>query len=143
MENISIYLGGKIHAYTDNSRISGQIKNEFINNCLLFYVEAASQIYKQFPKQKYKTIEKLKFLNPNEVYDATIQSITSLAYKFPNIINDNNLNNLDKAFRLLQCDPKLKNIANEDLELNIFWQIVNQKKLGENEHSCIPLYQLL
>lgn len=51
LDNDLIYLGGKIHAYVDRCGISGQTKKEFTNNCLLFYVEAATQIYKRFPLQ--------------------------------------------------------------------------------------------
>lgn len=52
LENELIYLGGKMHAYIDRSGISDQAKKEFTNNCLLCYVEAATQIYKRFPLKK-------------------------------------------------------------------------------------------
>lgn len=132
LQNNSIYLGGKIHAYIDHCGISNSVKHEFINNCLLFYVEAASQIYKRFPLRKYKIVQKLKFLNPKEVFNGTINSITSIAYEFPNIIQDSSLNNLDSEFRLLQCESDLKNMAlSKDINVNLFWKTVSEKKRGD------------
>lgn len=132
LDNDLIYLGGKIHAYIDRCGISGQTKKEFTNNCLLFYVEAATQIYKRFPLQKYKVVQKLKFLNPKVVFDGTVTSITSLAYEFPNIIQDSQLNELDNEFRLLQCESDLKNIAvDKDVEFNVFWKKVSETQRGD------------
>lgn len=110
LDNNQIYLGGKLvsRLLPSNIQISDTQKSEFITNCLNFYVEAAFQIYKRFPLKDLQVINKLKVLDPKQVFSEEIQSIIPLADYFKNIVLDNQLNDLDNEFRLLKNSQELK-----------------------------------
>ncbi|KAF0742047.1 E3 SUMO-protein ligase KIAA1586-like, partial [Aphis craccivora] len=117
----NIYLGGKCMAYLSNSndcKLSNNEKNDFINNCLNFYIECAHQLFKRFPfnSNNVKCLKALSFLNPQNVKN--INSVVPAAQYFETSLGLN-LNDIDREWR------QLRNIElNFDLELLEFWKVV-------------------
>lgn len=141
LKNEDIYLGGKVMAYINISGLTPQSKNEFINKCLLFYVESATQFYKRFPLKKLNIIKQFEFLDPRVIFGNQLQSISSLAIHFPNIIEDNQLTDLDSAFRTVQCIEEMKRFAlDNDAEIRVssFWEKIALMKRGD-ETNMFPL----
>jgi len=72
-----IYLGGSCTlALSDSNKFPTSAKNEFITNCLNFYVKCTSQIYKRFPfnSAHMQLLKTLSFIGPKNI--KTIVSIT-------------------------------------------------------------------
>lgn len=131
-----IYLGGSCTlALSDDKKFPTSTKTEFITNCLNFYVECTSQIYKRFPfnSAHMQLLETLSFIEPKNI--KTIASITLAAKHFPKL--NINMNNIDKEWRLLRNSN-----INFSLGLMDFWKIVKTEKDGNNEERY-PLMNIL
>lgn len=127
-------------SHINTSGLTSETKNQFINNCLSFYVEATTQFYQRFPLKKFSVVKEFKFLNPKEIFSGTIQTIAPLVAKFPNIIKDSQLTDIDSELRLLQCNDDMKKIAldEKETEIGFFWEKVNLLKKG-NDTQVFPL----
>ncbi|KAH8036368.1 hypothetical protein HPB51_025709 [Rhipicephalus microplus] len=88
-------LSGGTHGLNDD-----QIHN-FRLRCLEFFIEAARQIYLRFPL-KSPQLKNLRVLDPKVVIGKTISSIAPLAVSFPLIVRENEVNELDREWRLLR-----------------------------------------
>lgn len=92
-----IYLGGSCTLVLSNvNKFSNSEKNDFITNCLNFYVECTSQINKRFPfnSAHMKLLKTLAFVEPKNIKN--IVSITLAAHNCPKLnLNMNDIENGD------------------------------------------------
>lgn len=128
-----IYLGGKCSAELITATISQKNKDIFINNCLNFYVECSTQIYKRFPfnSDHVKCLKYMSFIDPKNVKN--VISITPVMTFFKEQFKNIDLNSLDLEWRLLRN-------TNVDISLEIedFWASVKQIQNG-NGSETFPL----
>lgn len=119
----NIYLGGKCTAVLSNSSFSKRHINNFVTNCLNFYVECCHQLYKRFPLNSVhmKCLELMSFLDPKNA--KSIRSISSIAYHFEEKLKID-LNALDIEWRQL-CNHNNLNFELDPLE---FWKHINTLK---------------
>lgn len=138
-----MYLEAKISAAnaTDTLGLSESQFNEFKRRCLSFYISSCKEIRKRFnfKDDSVCTIKLLSALNPKEIqkYD----SIASLAVKFPNLVEENLLNDLDCEWRQLQRFQ----IEIDDSKSSIdFWLSISEIELGNNNSpfSILPYFMI-
>ncbi|XP_068232268.1 SCAN domain-containing protein 3-like [Palaemon carinicauda] len=132
-----IYLGGRVTATLQATQ--NIIQKEYLHNfrlrCLDFYIESALQIMQRFNLSD-PIYEDLKALNPQSVMKKAIPSVAPLASKFPNIVNENDLNSIDREWRLLR---NTEMNAKSDISAWEFWMEVKHMKKGDDT----PLFPLL
>lgn len=124
-----IYLGGSCTlALSDGNKFPTSAKNEFITNCLNFYVECTSQIYKRFPfnSAHMQLLKTLSFIEPKNI--KTIVSITTAAKHCPKL--NINMNDIDREWRLLRN-------SNIDFNLDLmdFCKIIKTGKYGDDKEK--------
>ncbi|XP_068990425.1 zinc finger BED domain-containing protein 5-like [Neodiprion pinetum] len=124
-----VYLGAKVTASISNGShgLSLEQLSDFRLRCLQFYIEACKQLVKRFNFQdpNLQVFKELGFLDSTQM--RSHNSIAPLASKFPNLVHENALNDLDSEWR------ELKN-----LEINVplapsidYWETVSKLKLGD------------
>ncbi|KAL3179057.1 hypothetical protein MRX96_038303 [Rhipicephalus microplus] len=98
-----IYLGAKPTAALSGG--THGLNDDQIHNirlrCLEFFIEAARQIYLRFPLKSHQ-LKNLRVLDPKVVMGKTIPSIAPLVVSFPLIVRENEVNELDREWRLLR-----------------------------------------
>jgi hypothetical protein len=96
-----IYLGGAITAYiASHANMPEAELNKFRLSCLECYQEMLDQIRTRFSFNR----NELKYMSaiiPENVMRKKTQSLSLLALQFPNVISENQLNDLDREWRLL------------------------------------------
>lgn len=128
-----IYLGAKptaaqsggTHGLNDD-----QIHN-FRLRCLEFFIEAARQIYLRFPLKSHQ-LKNLRVLDPKVVMGKTIPSIAPLAVSFPLIVRENEVNELDREWRLLR---NMDLSEHAGLTASQFWHAVSQMRRGDGSQE--------
>ncbi|KAE9525838.1 hypothetical protein AGLY_014064 [Aphis glycines] len=117
-----IYLG---EALTTQD-IPKNDKDIFISNCLNFYVECSTQVYKRFPfnSNHVKCLRYMSFIDPKNLRNTI--SITLILTFFKGQFKSVDINNLDIECRIL------RNIElNTSLDIEDFWAGVKQIKNGD------------
>jgi len=97
-----IYLGDKCTAALTTQNIPKKDKDIFINNCLNFYVECNTQLYKRFPlnSNHVKCLKYMSFIDPKNVRNTI--SITPIMTFFKGQFKSVDINNLDIEWRILR-----------------------------------------
>lgn len=95
----------------------------------MFYVQSCSQIFTRFPL-KNNIFSKFEFLNPPVVKNGSVNSLTEIALRFPNLIKENELQSLDNEWRHLR---------NTEIEFDdnviLFWKQIKNIKYGNEEYT--------
>ncbi|KAL3175759.1 hypothetical protein MRX96_000946 [Rhipicephalus microplus] len=118
-------LSGGTHGLNDD-----QIHN-FRLRCLEFFIEAARQIYLRFPLKSHQ-LKNLRVLDPKVVMGKTIPSIAPLAVSFPLIVRENEVNELDREWRLLR---NMDLSEHAGLTASQFWHAVSQMRKGDGSQE--------
>ncbi|KAL3208549.1 hypothetical protein MRX96_039010 [Rhipicephalus microplus] len=116
-------LSGGTHGLNDD-----QIHN-FRLRCLEFFIEAARQIYLRFPLKSHQ-LKNLRVLDPKVVMGKTIPSIAPLAVSFPLIVRENEVNKLDREWRLLR---NMDLSEHAGLTASQFWHAVCELHFREED----------
>lgn len=129
----NLYLGANIMASlaNDTHHLTETEMANFRKHCLEFFIESCKQIYNRFnPKDSsMQILKKIKIISPSEVLSKKHNSIAPLAVEFPNLIKQNELNDIDVEWRLL------RNVDIRDLvEMNIsnFWKKISEMKTSDD-----------
>ncbi|KAJ4426947.1 hypothetical protein ANN_26746 [Periplaneta americana] len=97
-----IYFGAKVALNIQrNTDIRAEQVKGFKVRCLDFFIEGAQQLFKRFSFGD-TVIKDLEALDPNCVRNKKISSIANLASNFPNLVKDDDLQELDTEWRLLR-----------------------------------------
>ncbi len=97
-----LYLGGRVTASLQKyQNLNKQQLDTFKLGCLDFYIEGASQILQRFNLSD-SVFTNLKALDPQSVLMKTIPSVAPLAAQFPNLVSENDLNEIDGEWRLVK-----------------------------------------
>ncbi|KAH8027920.1 hypothetical protein HPB51_011150 [Rhipicephalus microplus] len=118
-------LSGGTHGLNDD-----QIHN-FRLRCLEFFIEAARQIYLRFPLKSHQ-LKNLRVLDPKVVMGKTIPSIAPLAVSFRLIVRENEVNELDREWRLLR---NIDLSEHAGLTASQFWHAVSQMRRGDGSQE--------
>ena len=131
-----LYLGGRVTASLQKyQNLDRQQLDTFKLRCLDFYIEGASQILQRFNLSD-SVFTNLKALDPQSVLMKTIPSVAPLAAQFPNLLSENDLNEIDGEWRLLK-NTELN--VEPDINVYKFWQKVGDLKKGDDS----PMFPLL
>ena len=98
-----MYLGVDVMRELSTTVITGkpELVKFFLERYREFFATASSEIRKQFPIDD-PTIKSLKVLDP-QVSHIEFPSLAPIASRFPNIVPNCNLQQLDNEWRLLGC----------------------------------------
>lgn len=136
LELDKMYFGAAINLSDQDSTILQPVKLK----CLEFYIESINQILSRFPL-KNSVLKKLEFLNPDNVMNRKIASISDIFVHFPNLIED--IQEVDSEWRELRnfdfADFKTQN----DSDVEIFWGKVSKIKLGNGDSKFPKLATLV
>lgn len=131
-----MHLGGRVTASLQSCQdIDKQLLDGFRLRCLDFYIEGASQILKRFNIND-PVLTSLKTLDPQSILMKTVPSIAPLAAHFPNLVPENDLNEIDREWRLLR-NTELNVVP--DISVYKFWQKIGNLKKGDDT----PLFPLV
>lgn len=136
-----IYLGGRVSmalAREENKLNPDEIK-AFRTRCLNFLIESAHQIYKRFPFQKCGAIKQLSDIAPKSVISKQVGSLGPLACKFPNLVDEAEMNDLDREWRLLRNTD----LTGAPEDLRDFWLHVGNLKKGDETQMFPTLMTLI
>jgi hypothetical protein len=129
-----IYLGANVMSSIANNThgLDEQGLLDFRKRCLEFYVESCRQIYERFKFREPEpvTLKLLKIISPQEVINKKHNSIAPLASRFPNLITNEQLNELDREWRQLRNFNFTADF--ENLNVKEFWLKCAKLKLGDN-----------
>ena len=123
-----IYLGGRVTISLQECGLNQQDLHNFRLRCLEFYIEGASQILKRFSLED-PLFQSLGAMNPQSVTSKSVPSIAQLSSFFPRVIPPNEINELDREWRLLR-NTELNADPNEDLCQ--FWFKVSMMTEGDD-----------
>lgn len=97
-----VYFGAQVPiTIRKTQNISNQEVTNFKVRCLDFYIEGVQQLFKRFPFDD-NVLQRLEALDPSVVRNKSISSVVELAMRFPNIIGEDELQELDREWRLLR-----------------------------------------
>lgn len=116
-----IYLGPYVSRSLVNTKIAENDLNVFRQKCLEFYIEAAKQIYQRFPFQDQTAaiLKEISLLDPKIIRERKINSIATLAQHFTHFLEDGNISEIDRQWRLLRNEDIIHNEINDIIE---FWE---------------------
>lgn len=118
-----IYFGASINT----SQVDNHILHSVKIKCLDFYIESVKQILLRFPL-KNSILEKIKFIDPKVVKSKTIFTISHIALLFPNLIEEEEIQDLDNEWRLLRNFP-MEDVSDDVI---LFWKDIGQVKIGDD-----------
>lgn len=123
-----VYFGGRVTISLQERGLNQQDIHNFRLRCLEFYIEGASQIIKRFNLED-PLFQSLGAMNPQSVISKSVPSIAQLSSFFPRVIPQNEINELDREWRLL-LNTELNADPNEDLCQ--FWFKVSRITKGDD-----------
>lgn len=124
----SLYLGAQSTTGLLNNTVNLQPNDikQFKLRILDFYVEGVSQIFKRFAF-KDEVFKHLEILDPIVAKSNTYLSLAPLASRFPNLVEEADLQKLDDEWH------ELKNTdINSDNSLEDFWKSVKLQKFADD-----------
>lgn len=126
-----IYLGAKIAIIM--SSLSKESAYVLRKRCLDFFIESAYQINKRF-NFRDEILVNMNLINPSIILDAKFSSIVPLAKYFPNLIQEDKLQELDNEWRLLRNTDTMRDYITSHSDLNIqeFWGKVSKIRRGDD-----------
>lgn len=102
-------------------------------------IGSAHQIYKRFPFQKCGAIKQLSDIAPKSVISKQVGSLGPLACKFPNLVDEAEMNDLDREWRLLRNTD----LTGAPEDLHDFWLHVGNLKKGDETQMFPTLMTLI
>lgn len=137
----NVYLGARVEALLISLGKSEVPERDIINfkvKCLSFYIEFCSQVLKRI-NFKDPVLKSLAMLNPETCKSDSFYSIMPLAVHFPNVIEENSYEELDREWQLLKTIEALKT----DQEFMAFWNKVFEMKNAVGEQMFPKLTTLV
>ena len=132
----SMYMGAKITLCLSSPEYQQRSLDvqHFLKRAQEFFIEAVSQIQKRFPIGD-PVIEMFQVLDPNASH-SKFPSLVPLASKFPNIIPQSMLQQLDNEWRKLSLVSLP--FDSEDMDPEMFWGRLNKISdgTGSLQFSC-------
>lgn len=128
----SVYFGVKVQDIIENNQIDKKELHNFRLNCLNFYIELASQIKQRFPfgNDLYK---KLTWIDPVNIFsDKKKPSIIPLVKYFPNMIGEDQYEDINNEWRMLSELSADQFNKNMDLESFVVELGILKNALEEN-----------
>ena len=125
-----IYLGAKVSAAVEN-KSHGLSKPEleaFQKRCLEFLIESVNQIYMRFPF-KSLILKNISLIHPRVVMERNTAFIAPLASLVPGIIGHDQLNEVDREWRVLRNTEI--NVP-DSTDIQEFWLIIREMKSGDD-----------
>ena len=101
-----IYLGGKASAHLIAEPFKEEVDKRFKSDCLKFLIELSNQFRNRFCFDEDSVTAKLAVLDPKKNQQFLPQSLIPLAVRFPSIVSENNLNDLDDQWRNYRSNVK-------------------------------------
>jgi hypothetical protein len=134
-----VYLGGTVTEYIKTHKdIPEQELDKFKLSCLKFYQELVDQIKKRISFDNY-ALKEMSALIPKNVVNKKIPSIIPLALQFPNVISKNELNDIDREWRLIpNCDININIDSKNSISFTKFWDQVTRME-NNLEQPMFPL----
>lgn len=127
MNREEVYLGVYVREKVSQSVIDIKAYNNFVDNCLSFYIELCHQM-----KQKFDfgntVLKNLNVINPSVILNKSTD-IIPLLQRFPNLICKEKYQILENEVRELRLIDFEKNTLNFD----IFWKYVSSIILSNNK----------
>lgn len=117
-----------------SSDLSPSQVNLFKCRCLAFYVEACQQIITRFPL-KNNPIKGLGVIEPTNVKSGKTASIIPVVRLFPNIVQNNDFQQIDTEWRILRNCEQIKTFPDN---IELFWDNVSLLKRGDDT-QMVPL----
>lgn len=137
-----VYLGATLTAvlFQNKHGVKSDIIYHLRQRCLAFYIETCKQIQKRFSFKdpKVKVMKMFSVLDSQNFTKngSSNTSIAALASCFPNLVNENQLNDLDAEWRELRNTGTLA--ENQSLSTSQFWIEIQKVKCGDGS-SKFPL----
>ncbi|XP_068207490.1 uncharacterized protein [Palaemon carinicauda] len=128
-----IELGGRCEAMLIKQPL-GEKEGRFRNDCKRFLVELCSQMKKRFNFKEDSILAMLSIMDPKEALSPQrgIKSIGKLAVNFPNLVKEEDLDELQDQWKdLLQFKESLKNIS--CMPATSFWLELKSIKDANNQ----------
>ncbi|CAK1597844.1 unnamed protein product [Parnassius mnemosyne] len=110
-----LYLGAKVSASLVSTTLHQEDIKAFKLKCLDFFIEGAKQVKKRYNFSN-DVFKQMQFLDPQAVKSRRIDSLVTLAVKFPNLISRDELQQLDTEWRFLRNNKDLAPDDSQDLE---------------------------
>lgn len=133
-----MYFGAAIHSSSYNPQALDNLKKY----CLQFYLESIEQMFKRFPL-KNSLFSKFDFISPSTVMKKKIRSIADVCIVFPNLISENDNQQLDSEWRELQNLNFTDFNLNDEDDVITFWKKVSKIKLGNTEFQFPTLFKFV
>lgn len=130
-----VYFGVKVAKTIAEKALSDNQVSFFRLRCLDFYIEACKQIVNRFPL-KGNIVKELECMSPSTVKAGNLASLATVAIHFPNMILENELQQLDTEWRTLR---NVDDIQNFEDDVEIFWDRVRKLKFGDET----PMFPVL
>lgn len=126
-----LYLGGRCMRLLSVAPIGESGETRFRTDCLNFLVALCMQIRKRFPLEEEGIVASLGILDPAVAIDLTKSpsSIVNVALKFPYLVPEHQLDNLDDEWRLFRL---FKDVSLSYKSIPDFWYSLRNIKDGLN-----------
>ena len=134
-----LHVGGRCEAMLLKQSL-GEKEQRFRLDCLAFLVELCQQMKKRFPFQDDSVLAQLCILDPKVATstERQVKSIAYLAVKFPSLVEEEHLDELQDQWRaLLYAKEALTNLVN--LKPSSFWYELRFLKDGNGQPKCCLL----
>lgn len=119
-------MGVFVKKKISESQFSSNEINEFVDNCIAFYIELCLQITKRFDFNDI-CLKEFYCLEPLQIINKKVTSLSGLIDKFPNLINESEIQNLNDEFRELRyIDFKNYFSVVENINCEEFWGTISK-----------------
>lgn len=128
-----IYRGAKVEsiALDSSSSISKRDLQDFQVKTLNFYVTLSKQMFQRFLSSgMFDKLQLLEALDPENVREGKPKSVIPLAVKFPNIIEEQDYEELNREWRELILF-EIPSLRESSMEPEQFWYAVSKEKCGD------------
>ena len=141
------YLDSSVHLHDNNlfigwntrqTILSEDLEGEsclktFFTNVRAFYIESCNQIIRRFPVND-PVLEGLTALSPSKRQNSSVNSILSLAARFPQIVDPSKLDDLASEYLDYQHLPLSEHLLDEtQTPVDVFWHNMAKRTCGNGE----------
>lgn len=134
-----MYLGVNVAKNLYKIQGNQTIVHDFFKRCQLFFINLSNQLKSRLPLDK-ELFKELQFLDPQVVVYQEFSSLINLLSKFPNIVPEEVIQDIDNEYREMKLDLDVSNLLssgssniNNSFNVEEFWHKISCLKDNNNK----------